>query len=221
MNKSKLKTYAPQARKDFIAAVTQRANLLGLSDTAGGFAALPAERKGDVVIIAGREWPARVGQQRERLVHRIQRDGFAHTLEAVAYTWFNRFAALRFMELNDYLGHGHRVLSSSTAGALPDILTHAADLATSRELPGLDAAHIAELKLAGNKDGELYRLLLVAQCNALSKAMPFLFERIDDESELLLPGNLERTDSVVAKLVEAIPDEDWNEVEVIGWLYQF
>jgi hypothetical protein len=88
-------------------------------------------------------------------------------------------------------------------------------------LPGLNASQIADMKLAGNQDGELYRLLLVAQCNALSKAMPFLFEHIDDESELLLPGNLERTDSVVAKLVESIAEEDWSEVEVIGWLYQF
>ena len=221
MNKAKLKTYAPQARKDFIAAVTQRANLLGLSESAGKFEALPAERRGDVVLIAGREWPARVAQQRERLVRRIQRDGFGYTMEAVAYTWFNRFAALRYMELHDYLGHGHRVLSSATAGGLPDILAHAADLATSRDLPGLDAAHIAELKLAGNKDGELYRLLLVAQCNALSAAMPFLFERIDDETELLLPDNLLRTDSVIAKLVAEIPEEDWAEVEIIGWLYQF
>lgn len=221
MNKSKLKTYAPQARKDFIAAVTQRANLLGLSDTAGELEALPAERQGDVVLIAGREWPARVALQRERLVRRIERDGFAYTMEAVAYTWFNRFAALRFMELHDYLGHGHRVLSSGTAGGLPDILTHAADLANSRELPGLDADHIAELKLAGNKDGELYRLLLVAQCNALSAAMPFLFERIDDETELLLPDNLLRTDSVIARLATEIPEEDWAEVEIIGWLYQF
>ncbi|RTL17122.1 MAG: BREX-1 system adenine-specific DNA-methyltransferase PglX, partial [Rhodocyclaceae bacterium] len=221
MNKAKLKTYAPQARKDFIAAVTQRANLLGLSESAGKFEALPAERRGDVVLIAGREWPARVAQQRERLVRRIQRDGFGYTMEAVAYTWFNRFAALRYMELHDYLGHGHRVLSSATAGGLPDILAHAADLAASRELPGLDTAHIAELKLAGNKDGELYRLLLVAQCNALSTAMPFLFERIDDETELLLPDNLLRTDSVIAKLVAEIPEEDWAEVEIIGWLYQF
>jgi type II restriction/modification system DNA methylase subunit YeeA len=221
MNKAKLKTYAPQARKDFIAAVTQRANLLGLSESAGKFDALPAERRGDVVLIAGREWPARVAQQRDRLVHRIQRDGFGYTMEAVAYTWFNRFAALRFMELHDYLGHGHRVLSSATTGGLPDILAHAADLAASRELPGLDAAQIAELKLAGNKDGELYRLLLVAQCNALSAAMPFLFERIDDETELLLPDNLLRTDSVIAKLVAEIPEEDWAEVEIIGWLYQF
>lgn len=221
MNKAKLKTYAPQARKDFIAAVTQRANLLGLSESAGRFEALPAERRGDVVLIAGREWPARVAQQRERLVRRIQRDGFGYTMEAVAYTWFNRFAALRYMELHDYLGHGHRVLSSAAAGGLPDILAHAADLAASRALPGLIADHVAELKLAGNKDGELYRLLLVAQCNALSVAMPFLFERIDDETELLLPDNLLRTDSVIAKLVAEIPEEDWAEVEIIGWLYQF
>ena len=221
MNKAKLKTYAPQARKDFIAAVTQRANLLGLSESAGRFEALTAERQGDVVLIAGREWPARVAPQRERLVRRIEHDGFAYTMEAVAYTWFNRFAALRFMELHDYLGHGNRVFSSSTAGGLPDILTHAADLASSRELPGLDAEYIAELKLAGNKDGELYRLLLVAQCNALSTAMPFLFERIDDETELLLPDNLLRTDSVIARLAIEIPEEDWAEVEIIGWLYQF
>ena len=185
MNKARLKTYAPQARKDFIAAVTQRANLLGLSEAASRFEALPAERRGDVVLIAGREWPARVATQRERLVRRIQRDGFGLTMESVAYTWFNRYAALRFMELHDYLGHGHRVLSSATAGGLPDILAHAADLAASRALPGLDGDQIAALKLAGNRDGELYRLLLLAQCNALAVAMPFLFERIDDETELL------------------------------------
>ena len=110
------------------------------------------------------------------------------------------------MELHDYLGHGHRVLSSATAGGLPDILAHAADLAASRELPGLDAAHIAELKLAGNKDGELYRLLLVAQCNALSAAMPFLFERIDDETELLLPDNVYGPSKELARTLLA----DWG-----------
>ncbi|HPW30951.1 MAG TPA: BREX-1 system adenine-specific DNA-methyltransferase PglX, partial [Rhodoferax sp.] len=130
----------------------------------------------------------------------------------------NRFAALRYMELHDYLGHGHRALSS-TSGGLPDILTHATDLTS--ELPGLSAAKVTELKLAGNRDGELYRMLLVAQCNALSRAMPFLFERIDDDSELLLPDNLLRSDSVIAKLVAEIPEEDWAEVEIIGWLYQF
>lgn len=217
MNKSNLKSYAPQARKDFIAAVTARANLLGLAETAGTLEVAPAQTQGDVTVIAGQAWPAKVSGQRDKLIERIRKDGFAHTMEAVAYTWFNRFAALRYMELHDYLGHGHRALSS-TSGGLPGILTHATDL--TNDLPGLNAAKVTELKLAGNRDGELYRMLLVAQCNALSRAMPFLFERIDDDSELLLPDNLLRSDSVIAKLVEAIP-EDWAEVEIIGWLYQF
>lgn len=218
MNKSNLKSYAPQARKDFIAAVSARANLLGLSETAGTLEVAPAQTQGDVTVIAGQAWPAKVSSQRDKLIERIRKDGFAHTMEAVAYTWFNRFAALRYMELHDYLGHGHRALSS-TSGGLPDILTHATDL--TNELPGLNAAKVTELKLAGNRDGELYRMLLVAQCNALSRAMPFLFERIDDDSELLLPDNLLRSDSVIAKLVAEIPEEDWAEVEIIGWLYQF
>ena len=214
MNKTNLKSYAPKARLDFIKAVTARANVLGIS-AAGS---VPAEVRGAVAIIDGREWPAKVSGQRDQLIERIRKDGFAQTMEAIAYTWFNRFAALRYMELHDYLGHGHRALSSAQ-GTLPDILTHAMDL--TNELPGLNAAKVTELKLAGNRDGELYRMLLVAQCNALSRAMPFLFERIDDDSELLLPDNLLRSDSVIAKLVEAIPEEDWADVEIIGWLYQF
>ena len=223
MNKSNLKSYAPQARKDFIAAVTARANLLGLAERAGTLEVAPAQTQGDVTVIAGQAWPAKVSGQRDQLITRIRKDGFAQTMEAVAYTWFNRFAALRYMELHDYLGHGHRALSSAQ-GTLPDILTHATELSSAdaaNALPGLNAARVTELKLAGNRDGELYRLLLVAQCNALSRAMPFLFERIDDDSELLLPDNLLRSDSVIAKLVAEIPEEDWQEIEVIGWLYQF
>ena len=220
MNKAKLKSYAPQARKDFIAAVAARANLLGLSEKAGQLEVAPSQPQGDITVIAGQPWPAKVHGQRQNLIARIHKDGFAQTLEAIAYTWFNRFAALRYMELHDYLGHGHRALSS-TAGSLPDILTHAADLAQAGSLPGLNAAQVLDMKLAGNRDGELYRLLLVAQCNALNAAMPFLFERIDDDTELLLPDNLLRTDSVIAKLVQAIAEEEWAEVEIIGWLYQF
>lgn len=224
MNKAKLKSYAPQARKDFIAAVTARANLLGLSETAGKLEVAVSQPQGDATVIAGQAWPVKVHSQRQQLITRIQKDGFVQTMEAVAYTWFNRFAALRYMELHDYLGHGHRALSSME-GTLPDILTHAADLAQSGAgeggLPGLNAALVVEMKLAGNRDGELYRLLLVAQCNALSNVMPFLFERIDDETELLLPENLLRTDSVIAKLVTSIEEDDWKEVEIIGWLYQF
>jgi hypothetical protein len=204
-------------------------NLLGLSDKAGQLEIAPAQTQGDVTLIAGLAWPAKVATQRDQLITRMRREGFAHTCEAVAYTWFNRFAALRYMELHDYLGHGHRALSSAE-GNLPDILTHAADLAqgtgsggagSESGLPGLKPALVTEMKLAGNRDGELYRMLLVAQCNALSNAMPFLFERIDDDTELLLPDNLLRTDSVIAKLVQAIPEGDWAEVEIIGWLYQF
>lgn len=224
MNKAKLKSYAPQARKDFIAAVTARANLLGLSEKAGKLEVATSLPQGDATVIAGQAWPIKVHSQRQQLIARIQKDGFAQTMEAVAYTWFNRFAALRYMELHDYLGHGHRALSS-LEGTLPDILTHATDLAQNGAdnggLPGLKPVLITEMKLAGNRDGELYRLLLVAQCNALSNVMPFLFERIDDETELLLPDNLLRTDSVISKLVTSIDEEDWGQVEIIGWLYQF
>ncbi len=224
MNKAKLKAYAPQARKDFIAAVTARANQLGLTHNKSELAIALATRQGDVTLIEGREWPANVYTQRENLIKRIQREGFDQVIEAVAYTWFNRFAALRYMELHDYLGHGYRVLSSTAEGAgahTPDILLHAVDLAQSQALPGLKADSVNQLKLAGNQDAELYRRLLIAQCNALSNAMPFLFERIDDESELLLPDNLLRTDSIIAKLVNEIPEEDWQQVEIVGWLYQF
>lgn len=212
MNISKLKNYAPQARLDFVAAVAARAALLGISKD--GITA--ASKNGDVVLIEGREWPAKVGAQRERLSALVRREGFEAVMDRVAYTWFNRFAALRYMELHDYLGHGLRVLSSRDGGS-PEILTHAGEV----DLPGLDKARVVELRLSGDRDGDLYRMLLVAQCNALNAAMPFLFERIDDESELLLPDNLLRTDSVVAKLVSAIDEEDWAKVEIIGWLYQF
>ncbi|RZA17657.1 MAG: class I SAM-dependent DNA methyltransferase, partial [Proteobacteria bacterium] len=227
MNKSNLKRYAPLARLDFIAAVTARAHLLGLSEGAGtgklGVQAEPCTVSGNVAMIAGRAWAAGVRQQRESLIARMQREGFTATLEAIAYTWFNRLAALRYMELHDYLGHGRRILSNpsdASGKGLPEVLAHALELSEAGDLPGLTADKVRELKLA-NQDGELFRRILVAQCNALSNAMPFLFEEIDDETELLLPDNLLLSDSISARLVAEIPEEDWAEVEVIGWLYQF
>ncbi|MEY3760955.1 MAG: system adenine-specific DNA-methyltransferase PglX, partial [Pseudomonadota bacterium] len=125
----------------------------------------------------------------------------------------------------DYLEHGFRVLSPSPSqgegrgeGIIPEILDHAQDAA---EALGLDRDFIVELKLAGNKDEELYRHLLLGQCHQLHQAMPFLFEALDDETELLLPDNLIRTDSILRGLVDGIPEEDWEQVEIIGWLYQF
>src|SRR5450830_983727 len=138
MNKSNLKSYAPQARLDFIAAVTARANLLGI--TAKRFS--PVVVRGGVAIIEGREWPAKIAVQRDKLIARIERHGFEQSMEEVAYTWFNRFSALRFMELHDYLEHGWRVLSSRDGG-LPEILGHASEIFLS----GLSQERARDLQL--------------------------------------------------------------------------
>ncbi|MFZ1537740.1 MAG: BREX-1 system adenine-specific DNA-methyltransferase PglX [Chromatiaceae bacterium] len=213
MNTSKLKTYAPDARRDFIAAVTRRAAKFGL--TAKGVS--PIREEGQLVFIEGQPYPKSVGAQRAKLADRIAQQGFQQVMEAAAYTWFNRLAAIRFMELHGYLDHSFRVLSHPAGGALPEILEQAQHV----DLPGLDRQRVIELKMDGTRDEELYRDLLLAQCHALHQAMPFLFERVDDETELLLPDNLLQTDSLIRELVTATPEEDWQEIEIIGWLYQF
>ena len=213
MNRNKLETYARQARRDFIAAVTDRAAFYGL--TAQSIETLVEQ--GDVTLIGGRAFPRDVAEPRKRLVGQIQREGFEPVMEAMAYTWFNRFAAIRYMELHGYLDHGYRVLSHPEGQPYPEILQHAADV----DLPGLEREKAVELKLDGAQDEELYRLLIKAQCNALHEAMPFLFERIGDETELLLPANLLHTDSLIRRLVEDIDESAWEQIEIIGWLYQF
>jgi type II restriction/modification system DNA methylase subunit YeeA len=214
MNKAKLKTYAPQARRDFIQMIRQRADLLGLTKRE----IEQPQITGDIALIEGRPYPKRYAELHKRLAEKIRTEGLEQFIERIAYSWFNRFAALRFMEVNNFLSHGFRVLSSREAGKNePEILTHAAEI----DLPGLDKNKVLELKLAGNKDAELYRQLLIAQCNELHRAMPFLFEKINDETEILLPDNLLHSDSVIRKMVAAIDEEDWAEVEIIGWLYQF
>jgi type II restriction/modification system DNA methylase subunit YeeA len=215
VNKSKLKAYAPTARREFIQAVTDRAHFYGLSENKSEIQ--PIEEKGDFAFIGGRPFPRKIAAQRKNLEQRIEREGLLQVMEAVAYTWFNRFLALRYMEVHGYLDHGYRVLSNPSGSPIPEILEQAAHV----QLPGIDHKKVVELKLDGNKDAELYRILLVAQCNALNTAMPFLFERIDDETELLLPDNLLHSDSLIRKLVTEIDDEDWQQVEIIGWLYQF
>lgn len=213
MNIAQLKDYAPAARRAFIAAVSAQAARLGIS--AKG--AQPAQVQGDVLIVGGQAFPAAIAPARRRLVERIDVHGFVPTLEAIAYTWFNRFVAIRYMELHGYLDHGYRVLSHPAGQGRPQILDHAADV----QLTSLDRNRAIVLKLDGTKDEELYRLLLLAQCNALHRAMPFLFERIGDETELLLPANLLHTDSLIRQLVESIDEDQWQEIEIIGWLYQF
>jgi SAM-dependent methyltransferase len=215
MNTAQIKAYAPQARRDFIKAVTSRGHLLGLDSKPEKIK--PVVVKGDVAFINGQVFPAKVSTLRKSLEARISKEGFDQVMEHVAYTWFNRFMALRYMELHGYLSHGCRVLSNPSGSPIPEILEHALDI----ELPGLNREEVMELKLAGNKDEELYALLIKVQCHALYRAMPFLFERLDDETELLLPDNLLSSGSVVRKLVEEIDEDSWDKVEIIGWIYQF
>jgi len=219
MNTSHIKSYAPKARTAFIAAMTKRAALFGIRESsipAMGIA--PVEQKGDLVLIGERAFPASIIRPRAALVKKVEQLGFAQAMEQAAYSWFNRLCAIRYMELQDYLDHGRRVLSAADGSAgTPQILEDCLEV----DLPGLDKQLITELKLDGNKDEELYRELLLAQCHALHQAMPFLFEAVDDATELLLPDNLTKTDSLIRELVSAIPEEDWANIEIIGWLYQF
>ena len=224
MNTANIKKYAPKARARFIDTMTRQAARVGISpDGNGGAVIAPLEQKGDVLVMTAQDGqthtvPAHLKRAREALAAWVQRDGFTQAIEQAAYSWFNRLCAIRYMEIHGYLDHGRRVLSGAggEAGQF-QILDECLEV----DLPGLDIARVRELKLDGTQDETLYRELLLAQCHALHEAMPFLFEPLDDASELLLPNNLTKTDSLIRELVEAIPQEDWQDVEVIGWLYQF
>jgi type II restriction/modification system DNA methylase subunit YeeA len=215
MNTKNLKAYAPKARRQFIDAVTKRAAHLGIYQ----HKVEPVQFEGGAALIEGRVFSRKQGEQRQQLEKRVAAKGYELFLREMAYTWFNRFAAIRYMEIHDYLEHGFRVLSHPTnPDNLPEILGHASDVA---DLLELDKSHIIELQLAGDKEEDLYRELLLGQCHHLYKIMPFMFEALDDATELLLPDNLTKTDSILKDLVNDIPEEDWQQIEVIGWLYQF
>ena len=213
METKDLKKYAPQARTDFIEAVSAKAAVYGLLHNE----IVPMQQGGDTVIIGDRAFPGVIANQRRELERQINELGYDQFIESIAYTWFNRLVAIRYMEVHGYLDHGYRVLSHPEGKATPEILEHAERL----ELPGLDADKVIDLKLDGSKDDELYRLILIAQCNALARLMPFMFGGTDDATELLLPDNLLHTDSLVRKLVAGLPSESLQSVEAIGWLYQF
>jgi hypothetical protein len=214
MNTANIKKYAPKARNVFIAAVTKQAARYGV--TAKGIK--PIEQRGDVTLIGEQAFPKVVFQPRRALERVVEQMGFGQAMEQAAYSWFNRLCAIRYMEVHGYLDHGRRVLSSADGEAgTPQILDDCLDIT----LPGLSPETVTELKLDGNKDEELYRELLLAQCRALHDAMPFLFEAVDDATELLLPDNLTKTDSLIRELIRAIPEDNWQDVEIIGWLYQF
>ncbi|MEC5211131.1 type II restriction/modification system DNA methylase subunit YeeA [Psychrobacter sp. PL15] len=219
METSNIKKYAPKARVAFMDAAAKRLNTFGISaNKQNELQVIDALVQGSVLQIGDNNFDSKLAPARQRLVERSEQLGYAQLVEQVAYTWFNRLCAIRYMEIHDYLGHGFRVLSHPSGEKQFEIIDHAQDAA---EELGLDRNHIIDLKLAGNKNEELYRELLLGQCHKLHEAMPFLFEALNDETELLLPDNLTRTDSILRGLVDSIPEEDWQQVEVIGWLYQF
>ena len=155
--------------------------------------------------------------QREELIRLVKKKGYNQVMEEVAYTWFNRFIALRFMEVNNYLPSHIRVFSDASGAFKPEILRDALHL----ELPGLNHAKVAEY-IENSESEALYRYLLLTQCNALNEALPMMFERMGGYTEMLLPNNILRPDSVLARLIADIDEQDWtDQVQIIGWLYQY
>lgn len=217
MNKSALKTFATSARKELLKKIEAKAMKIGITEETIKKADLESS---DAIFIDGRQLSKVEKIQRDKLIARINQIGFKQVIEEVAYTWFNRFTALRFMEVNDYLPSGVRVLSSTNPNsAEPDMINQALELDLEVEL---DKEHIYNLKI-NNETEELFKYLIIKQCNDLNRFLPFMFETIDDYTEILFPEGLLAKDSFIRQMtnVEVIPEDNWQKVEVIGWLYQY
>ena len=209
MNKNAIQKFAIWARNELIAQVSQRAYQYGIDEF--GFGDASAD------TLNGRLLTAEEKSQRQELIKQIKEKGYQQVMEEVAYTWFNRFIALRFMEVNNYLPSHIRVFSDASGAFKPEILNDVLHL----DLPGLDSGKVAEY-IESNDTEALYRYLLLTQCNALNSALPVMFERMGGYTEMLLPNNILRQDSVLGHMVSDIPEEDWQDaVQIIGWLYQY
>ena len=216
MDKRLLQTYAVWAKDNLEQQVEVSLKTLGIN---GDNDFRQAKRSGDYTIIDGdpNSYPADLYGKRREIINQIRLKGYKSIIEEFAYTWFNRFVALRFMELHGFLPHGFRVLSSTSGSIEPDILKN---LSLVKDELRLDMNICAQLK-SQNKTEELFRYVLICQCNALSDILPMLFSRDLGYMELLLPKSLLIGETVVTKLVE-IPEENFmNDVEIIGWMYQF
>lgn len=209
MDKNAIKKFAVWARKELIERVSKKALAYGITehevynpdaDSVNGLVLTVAQKK-----------------ERKALIEQIFAKSYKQVMEEVAYTWFNRFCALRFMEVNGFLPSLVRVFTNDKNEFRPQLLTEALEL----DLPGLDKQKIYEMKEA-NADEELYKYLLITQCNALNDELPRMFQRIEDYTELLFPDNLLREGSVIEQMITLIPEEDWQDaVQIIGWLYQY
>ncbi|WP_302538480.1 BREX-1 system adenine-specific DNA-methyltransferase PglX [uncultured Clostridium sp.] len=219
MDKNKIKSYAVWARRAMIEAVKDRAFKVGIEENK----IHDIERLQGGFKIVGREEIFNIpSTHRDTLVKLINEKGYEQVIEEVAYTWFNRFMGLRFMEVNEYLPTGVRILSSEDEGKIePDVLTNINDIEDELDL-NLD--YVYELQDRGTEQAreELYKYILIKQCNELGNIIPQMFEKIQDYTELLLPDNLLQEGSVIRKMVTDIDEEDWKEeVEIIGWMYQY
>lgn len=209
MDKNAIKKFAVWARKELIERVSKKALAYGITEH--------EVYNPDADSVNGLVLTAAQKKERKALIEQIFAKGYKQVMEEVAYTWFNRFCALRFMEVNGFLPSLVRVFTNDKNEFRPQLLTEALEL----DLPGLDKQKIYELKEA-NADEELYKYLLITQCNALNDELPRMFQRIEDYTELLFPDNLLREGSVIEQMITLIPEEDWQDaVQIIGWLYQY
>ena len=234
MNKTAIKNFAIWARNKLIADVSYDARLIGITEE-GIAKPLPQSFGGTQFFDIGTAEPYSISgeavRQRDKLIEVIQqkekdtdyKTAYQYVIEEVAYTWFNRLIAIRFMEVNDYLPSHIRVLSSESGKLEPDLVTTPFDA----ELPftAEEEAQIFQLK-QDNKLDEAFRILFLKQCNALNEILPALFEKTKNYTELLLSLSVIDQDGVVYHLIHDIPEDDFNierggQVEIIGWLYQY
>ena len=209
MDKNAIKKFAVWARTELIARVSLKGVEYGITED--------NIEDANVDSVGGKVLTVNEKKQRQALIAEINDKGYKQVMEEVAYTWFNRFSALRFMEVNGYLPSHVRVFTDEENNFKPQIITEAIHL----DLDGLNMEKVYELKDA-EKTEELYKYLLIVQCNALNKILPGMFQKIADYTELLLPDNLLREGSVIQQMIELIPEDDWKDaVQIIGWLYQY
>ena len=209
MDKNAIKKFAVWARTELIARVSLKGVEYGITED--------DIEDANADSVSGKVLTADEKKQRQALIAEINDKGYKQVMEEVAYTWFNRFSALRFMEVNGYLPSHVRVFTDEENNFKPQIITEAIHL----DLDGLNMEKVYELKDA-EKTEELYKYLLIVQCNALNKILPGMFQKIADYTELLLPDNLLREGSVIQQMIELIPEDDWKDaVQIIGWLYQY
>lgn len=209
MNKSAIKTYAVWARTELIKLVTQRAYEYEV--TADNTPAYNTDS------VHGRPLENEEKKQLNELIDEVNKHGFEHVIEEVAYTWFNRFIALRYMEVNNYLPQKVRVFTNENNEFKPELLTDAIHI----ELDGLDKQKVFDF-IDHNNQEDLYKYLLLTLCNDMNQYLPDMFASISDYKSLLMPNNLLREDSIIGRMIADIDEDSWNDqVQIIGWLYQY